>query len=69
MNIQLDVVIAYYNNLHFINLLDHMLNAYMDITPIIYNKSSSKKAKENLYDGRPFLGLPNWFKGAKLPKK
>jgi len=42
MNIQLDVVIAYYNNLHFINLLDHMLNAYMDITPIIYNKSSSK---------------------------
>ena len=34
-----------------------------------YNKSSSKKAKENLYDGRPFLGLPNWFKGAKLPKK
>jgi len=34
-----------------------------------YNKSSSKKAKENLYDKRPFLGLPNWFKGAKLPKK
>ena len=34
-----------------------------------YNKSSSKKAKENLYDKRPFLGLPNWFKGVKLPKK
>ena len=34
-----------------------------------YNKSSSKKAKENLYDKRPFLGLPNWFKGRKLPKK
>ena len=34
-----------------------------------YNKSSSKKAKENLYDKRPFLGLHNWFKGAKLPKK
>jgi len=34
-----------------------------------YNKSSSKKAKENLYDKRPFAGLPNWFKGAKLPKK
>ena len=34
-----------------------------------YNKSSSKKAKENLYDKRPFLGLPNWFKDYKLPKK
>ena len=34
-----------------------------------YNKSSSKKAKENLYDGRPFAGLPAWFKGYKLPKK
>ena len=34
-----------------------------------YNKSSSKKAKENLYDKRPFAGLPNWFKGVKLPKK
>ena len=34
-----------------------------------YNKSSSKKAKENLYDKRPFLGLPTWFKGAKLSKK
>ena len=27
-----------------------------------YNKSSSKKAKENLYDGRPFAGLPAWVK-------
>ena len=34
-----------------------------------YNKSSSKKAKENLYDGRPFIGLPSWFKGYKLSKK
>ena len=34
-----------------------------------YNKSSSKRAKENLYDGRPFIGLPGWFKGYKLPKK
>ena len=34
-----------------------------------YNKSSSKKAKENLYDKRPFAGLPAWFKGYKLPKK
>jgi len=34
-----------------------------------YNKSSSKRAKENLYDKRPFVGLPAWFKGYKLPKK
>ena len=34
-----------------------------------YNKSSSKKAKKNLYDGRPFIGLPAWFKGYKLSKK
>ena len=34
-----------------------------------YNKSSSKKAKENLYDKRPFAGLPTWFKDYKLPKK
>ena len=33
-----------------------------------YNKSSSKTAKENLYDKRPFLGLPAWYKGFKLPK-
>tara|TARA_R100000781_G_scaffold105881_1_gene69747 strand:+ start:316 stop:963 length:648 start_codon:yes stop_codon:yes gene_type:complete len=33
-----------------------------------YNKASSKTAKENLYDKRPFLGLPAWFKGFKLPK-
>ena len=33
-----------------------------------YNKSSSKKAKENLYDKRPFLGLPTWFKNYRLPK-
>jgi len=34
-----------------------------------YNKSSSKKAKENLYDKRPFIGLPEYFKGFKLSKK
>ena len=32
-----------------------------------YNKSS-KTSKENLYDKRPFLGLPTWFKGFKKPK-
>jgi hypothetical protein len=27
-----------------------------------YNKYKSKEENINLYDGRPFLGLPNWFK-------
>ena len=33
-----------------------------------YNKAGSKKAKENAFDTRPFLGLPNWYKGFTLPK-
>ena len=33
-----------------------------------YNKANSKTAKENQYDKRPFLGLPAWYKGFKLPK-
>jgi len=32
-----------------------------------YNDRTKKKAKENLYDTRPFLGVPAWFKGFKLP--
>ena len=34
-----------------------------------YNKKGSKKAKENEFDGRPFVGLPAYFKGFTLPKK
>ena len=34
-----------------------------------YNKKGSKKAKENEFDGRPFIGLPAYFKGFTLPKK
>ena len=34
-----------------------------------YNKAGSKKAKENAFDQRPFLGLPAWYKGFTLPKK
>ena len=34
-----------------------------------YNKKGSKLAKENYLDKRPLLGLPSWFKGAKLSKK
>ena len=33
-----------------------------------YNKAGSKIAKENALDKRPLLGLPAWFKGAKLTK-
>jgi hypothetical protein len=32
-----------------------------------YNDRTKKIAKENLYDKRPFLGLPSWFKKFKLP--
>ena len=34
-----------------------------------YNDRIKKKAKENIYDTRPFLGLPAWFKNFKLPPK
>ena len=33
-----------------------------------YNKTNSKTAKANQFDKRPFIGLPNYFKGFKLPK-
>ena len=34
-----------------------------------YNDAKKKTAKANKFDGRPFLGLPAWFKGFTLPKK
>jgi len=34
-----------------------------------YNDSKKKIAKANKFDGRPFLGLPAWFKGFTVPKK
>ena len=34
-----------------------------------YNDAKKKTAKTNKFDGRPFLGLPAWFKGFTLPKK
>ena len=34
-----------------------------------YNDRSKKTAKDNLYDRRPFLRLPAWFKGFRLPPK
>jgi len=34
-----------------------------------YNDSKKKTAKTNKFDGRPFPGLPAWFKGFTVPKK
>jgi hypothetical protein len=34
-----------------------------------YNKKGSKMAKENVFDKRPFIGLPAWYKGFTSPKK
>ena len=34
-----------------------------------YNDAKKKKAKVNKFDGRPFLGLPAWFKGFTVPSK
>jgi hypothetical protein len=34
-----------------------------------YNKTSSKTAKTNQFDERPFIGLPSYFKGFTVPKK
>ena len=31
-----------------------------------YNNQKSKNAEENMFDGRPHLGLPSYFKGVKL---
>ena len=33
-----------------------------------YNDTSKEEAEENKYDGRPFLGLPAWFKDYKVNK-
>ena len=34
-----------------------------------YNRKGSKIAKENEFDKRPFLGLPEWYKGFTVSKK
>ena len=34
-----------------------------------YNDAKKKTAKTNKFDGRPFLGLPAFYKGFTLPKK
>ena len=34
-----------------------------------YNDAKKKTAKANKFDGRPFLGLPSWYKNFTTPKK
>mgnify|MGYP003637357695 FL=1 len=34
-----------------------------------YNNQKTPGAKDNMFDKRPHLGLPSWFKGFTLPKK
>jgi len=34
-----------------------------------YNNLKGKDAKANLYDKRPMLGLPGYYKGFTVPKK
>ena len=30
-----------------------------------YNNTATKGSSDNIFDGRPHLGLPSWFKGKK----
>jgi len=34
-----------------------------------YNNCKTPGAKDNMFDKRPHLGLPSWFKNFKLPPK
>jgi hypothetical protein len=34
-----------------------------------YNNEATKGSVDNIFDGRPHLGLPGWFKGFKLLQK
>ena len=53
--------------------LEHWREAFLgkDCAQVFlhYNNAKKKTAKVNKFDGRPFLGLPSWFKGFTFPKK
>ena len=53
--------------------LEHWREAFKgkDCTQVFlhYNDTKKKASKQNLYDQRPFLGLPAYYKGFKIPKK
>jgi len=52
------------------SLCEHWRNAFegTDCAQVFlhYNNKKTKGASDNIYDGRPHLGLSHWFKGKKL---
>ena len=51
-------------------ILEHWREAFIgnDCAQVFlhYNDINSDGAKDNMFDGRPHLGLPDWFKGQKI---
>ena len=51
-------------------ILEHWREAFIgnDCAQVFlhYNDMNSDGAKDNMFDGRPHLGLPDWFKGQKI---
>ena len=54
------------------NLCEHWRDAFegKDCGQVFlhYNNEATKGSSDNIFDGRPHLGLPSWFKGSKLQK-
>lgn len=52
------------------NLCEHWRDAFegTDCGQVFlhYNNQATKGSSDNIFDGRPHLGLPSWFKGFKL---
>ena len=52
------------------NLCEHWREAFegTDCGQVFlhYNNQATKGSSDNIFDGRPHLGLPSWFKGSKL---
>ena len=55
------------------NLCEHWREAFEgeDCVQVFlhYNNNATKGSSDNIFDGRPHLGLPDWFKGFKLLQK
>jgi len=52
------------------NILEHWREPFIgnDCGQVFlhYNNSATPGSSDNIFDGRPHLGLPSWFKGYKL---
>ena len=52
------------------NILEHWREAFegQDCGQVFlhYNNAATKGAEDNIFDNRPHLGLPSWYKGRKL---